>query len=85
MATALKAKKARSRAAVLLVLASGVALAACARKQDPDLELACAVRECECLPENPGIFRTPRGEEVLWRQNGNAYCREGYVLRLVEQ
>lgn len=48
-------------------------LSACAQSDEAkrNLALACQTTSCVCLPEGP----------VLWRQNGDAYCPEGQVLR----
>ena len=68
--------------AVLPLLLAGGALSSCAgdRKGDPKLAVACALKPCECTPD--GAFASGDAEPVLWRENGDAYCREGYALRL---
>ena len=69
------------------LLAAGLMalLAACSgdRKGDPELRVACALKTCECVPER-GLF-TNESEAVLWQPNGDASCREGYVLRLSDE
>ncbi len=70
-----------------VLLASSLALlAACEgdRKGDPNLAVACALRACECVPDR-GLFAGRKAEAVLWQQNGDAYCREGYALRLASE
>ena len=71
----------RALPAGLLVL-----LAACEgdRKGDPNLAVACALRACECVPES-SLFASGEAEAVLWQENGDAYCREGYALRLASE
>ena len=54
------------------------------REGDPSLRVACAVRSCECVPKG-GLFKSSSAEAVLWQQNGDAYCREGYALRLSDE
>lgn len=60
-------------------------LAACAQTTpSPDtLALACQTRECVCVPENQSIFASGDTVPLQWKLNGDAYCREGYVLQLV--
>ena len=68
----------------LLLAGLPLLLAACAddRKGDPKLAVACALKPCECAPE--GAFDGGDPLPVLWRDNGDAYCREGYALRLAD-
>ena len=63
-----------------------VLLAACGgdRKGDPNLAVACALRACECVPDG-GLFASGKAEAVLWQPNGDAYCRDGYALRLASE
>ncbi len=44
------------------------------------LEVACAVKKCQCISTEPVIFSTPERQDVLWQSNGNAYCPEGFAL-----
>ena len=53
------------------------------RAGDPTLGTACAMRSCECTPENARYAGKP--SPLQWRQNGDAYCQEGYVLRLATE
>ena len=61
----------------------GIALAGCAREPIPDMELKCQTTRCVCLattfkfPIRPGLDTVP----IVWEDNGNASCPEGYVLR----
>lgn len=61
-------------------------LAACGsdREGDPSLAVGCALKSCECVPKG-GLFKSGAAEAVRWRQNGDAYCREGYALRLSDE
>jgi len=61
-------------------------LAACGsdREGDPSLAVGCALKSCECVPKG-GLFKSGSAEAVRWRQNGDAYCREGYALRLSDE
>jgi hypothetical protein len=53
------------------------------RRSDDRLAGACQVRRCLCGPEGWSSFMAS-GVEVLWRENGDAYCPEGYTLHVVE-
>ena len=68
----------------LVLAALPLLLSACAddRKGDPKLAVACALKSCECTPD--GALASGEPEPVLWRENGDAYCREGYALRLAD-
>ena len=59
------------------------ALGACAGDPeiDRDMELACVTVACECVTPSFSPFDRKPPEAVLWRDNGNAYCPEGQVLR----
>jgi hypothetical protein len=41
---------------------------------------ACQVRKCVCGPEGWSAFMAGGSVPVLWRENGDAYCPEGYEL-----
>ncbi len=60
-------------------------LAGCTLAEKPELALACQTRACTCLPEKAGYPLKAEPAPVQWRSNGDAYCKEGYVLRLVEK
>lgn len=59
-----------------------LALLACSSDTETQarLEVACAVRKCECVSQEPVVFSAPERHEVLWRDNGNAYCPAGFAL-----
>lgn len=65
----------------ILVLLGDLA-AACARPPMPELALACQTRTCVCLPAEQSFPAREKSRDVLWHANGDAYCPEGYVLRL---
>ena len=60
-------------------------LAGCALQEKPELALACQTKECVCLPSQMSYPLKGEPAPVQWRPNGDAYCTEGYVLRLVEK
>ncbi|MEE9209123.1 MAG: hypothetical protein V3U23_01625 [Kiloniellales bacterium] len=61
----------------------GIGLAGCARDPIPGMELRCQTTKCACVantfkfPIKPGLNTVP----IVWQDNGNASCPEGYVLR----
>lgn len=48
----------------------------------PELAKACAVRPCRCLSDTVPFFLVRKSAPVQWRENGDAYCPEGYSLAL---
>ncbi|MGF1608359.1 MAG: hypothetical protein ACFCUQ_03120 [Kiloniellales bacterium] len=61
-----------------------LALTACAatKESDPALAHACQLKPCICAPAQTVLFRRDDNVPLQWKQNGDAYCPEGYVLRL---
>ena len=56
-------------------------LGACQQPQpEASLELACQVKACSCIGARESIIGAPNVQEVLWKENGEAYCAEGYRL-----
>lgn len=43
--------------------------------------LACQTTKCICVQSDPGIFKKPETSAILWRENGDAYCPEGFDAR----
>lgn len=75
--------------ALLIVLS---VLIGCTDPDKPNLAVACALTKCTCISEGGGGYfernlRTHRSltTEVLWTEQGNAYCPEGFSLRQVEE
>ena len=68
---------------ISLLMATVTLLAACAGEEtEPkDWALACQTMKCICEEPDPGITETPERAVVLWADNGDAYCPEGYKLR----
>lgn len=76
----------RVSASFLLVCVATLLAAGCGQSKKPNLALACGIQKCICRAESASIFASSKaGKEVLWRQNGDAYCPEGYFLRKVEE
>jgi hypothetical protein len=66
---------------VLAGVLLGALAAACTRQPMPELALACQTTKCVCLPAEASFPVRDEPAEVLWRDNGDAYCPEAHVLR----
>lgn len=51
-------------------------------KELPNLPFACETKQCICTEVEIPIFRRAKEVPVEWRVTGEAYCPDGYVLRL---
>jgi len=60
-------------------------LAGCALEAKPELALACQTKKCVCMPAQASFPIKGKPVPVQWKTNGDAYCDEGYVLRLAEK
>ena len=80
------------RARWLWVVVAASAVAGCGGvgsyfKKDPspaELASACQIIKCTCQKTRDSIlphFTKDEPQDVLWRQNGTAYCPEGYTLQ----
>lgn len=72
-----------SRIAIAAILAG--CTGAPAQEGQPELAKACAVRACECVSRTTPIFRERERAPLQWRQNGDAYCPDGFKLVLSEK
>ncbi len=72
--------------AVVVAALSAVAVLAVGcdttNKKLPNLPFACETKQCVCTEVEIPIFRRVKEVPVEWRVTGEAYCPEGYVLRL---
>ena len=76
------------RLALFGTLAAAVVLtAACDAEKKPlaHLPLACETRPCVCTQTELLVFTKVKTVPVEWRKTGEAYCPEGYVLRLADE
>lgn len=77
----------RLRACAVAVAAAGltILIAACGivLNEEAELHLICQTHPCTCLSRTVVPFDKRASTEVLWRQNGDAYCPDGFVLRTV--
>ncbi len=69
----------------LALIAAGLLLAGCPSTRNGNqaqLASACQIVKCTCLKPRPMLpqFTKEESQEVLWRQDGTAYCPEGYAL-----
>jgi hypothetical protein len=71
------------KAAMPLVLVAMV-MAACATEEtaESDLRLTCQLNKCICAPPPRAFLAPGPPKPVQWRDNGDAYCPEGYQLKL---
>jgi hypothetical protein len=62
-------------------------LAACASEEESsvNLSLACQLNKCVCAGPDKLFVKSDEPEPVLWRDNGDAYCRDGLELKLAEE
>jgi hypothetical protein len=66
-----------------VLAALALMLAACAEEHKAlkNPALACQTMECICVEPQPPILDDPEMAVVLWAENGDAYCPEGFELR----
>ena len=74
----------------LWVLAGGLlaGLAACGGggvEGKLDMALSCQLKSCLCVSETSAVFFAHKTKPVLWRQNGDAYCEQGFELEFGEE
>jgi hypothetical protein len=75
----------RTAVLCIAVLAPVLAASGCAGNPEPrQLGRACAVRPCTCVDTNVAWWRKAQTSEPLWTVGGQAYCPDGYDLRLTE-
>ena len=68
--------------ATACLVAMVVLLVACAR-DDTELKepaLACQTIKCVCVEPDSELLEAPEKALVLWAENGDAYCPEGFEL-----
>ena len=53
-------------------------------KVPPNLPLACETRQCVCTEIDAPSFQTAKEVPVEWKSSGEAFCLEGYVLKLTK-
>jgi hypothetical protein len=72
---------------VPIVLLLAALLSACSaageKKGQQQLAGACQVRKCACGPAGWSSFMPGGDVPVEWRENGDAYCPDGYMLHAV--
>ncbi len=78
----------RPRAVIVAALSAVAVLASgceTTKKELPNLPLACETNQCVCTEVDIIVFRKVKEVPVEWRPTGDAYCPEGYVLRLAKK
>ncbi len=67
-----------------LLLGLALALGGCAAAGGPrldDLGGACQILSCVCAARDTPFWQEPSTTPILWKENGDASCPEGYELR----
>ena len=54
-------------------------------KKPPNLPLACETKQCVCTEIDPSFFWAAKEVPVEWKSTGDAYCPEGYMLKLAKK
>ena len=54
------------------------------KKVLPNLPLACETRQCVCSEIDEPLFQIGKKVPVEWKSTGEAFCMEGYVLKLTK-
>ncbi len=53
-------------------------------KTPPNLPLACETKQCVCTEIDASFFWPAKEVPVEWKPTGDAYCPEGYMLKLAK-
>ena len=73
------------KTATPLVLLAMVAACAADETAETDMRLTCQLSKCICAPP-PRLFEERgKNKPLLWKENGDAYCPEGYQLELIKK
>lgn len=59
---------------------------ACAERTSPqtDMRLTCQLSKCVCAAPQRAFLASEPPHPVLWMDNGDAYCPDGYQLKLAK-
>ena len=69
------------RLALLFEAAALVAGCTVKLEDDPSMAYACQLQECVCHPQVYSSYQEVETLAVEWRQNGEPFCPQGFVLR----
>ncbi len=73
------------RVLILLTMILVLAAACAGREQAKvDLTLACQLAKCVCTGADKLFFKREEPQAVLWTDDGNAYCPDGFKLELAK-
>ena len=74
-------------AMLLTSFSAGMALAACAGDETAqrDMRLTCQLNKCVCAAPERAFLAGEPPKEVQWTSDGDAFCPEGYSLKLGEE
>ncbi len=71
-----------SALSAVAVLAGGCELT---NKEPPNLPLACETKQCVCTEADAPFFSPAKEVPVEWKPTGEAYCPQGYILKLAKK
>jgi len=63
------------------ISAAVVLVVGCQTPARESLASKCQFTECVCTLQKASVINKPTGAPVLWKDNGDAYCAEGYVVQ----
>ena len=69
----------------MLACAALALVVGCEMQEYESLKARCQFKECVCAAPQTTFPGTVETAGVLWRDSGEPYCAEGYVLRSPEQ
>ncbi len=69
----------------LFASAAVILVVGCQTPTHESLALRCQFTECACALQKAPAIKKPTAAPVLWKDNGDAYCVEGYVLQTPAQ
>ncbi len=52
---------------------------------DTGPHIACQTVECECRASEGGLFGSTKKADIVWRENGEAACPEGFALKRIRR
>ena len=73
------------KTATPLVLLALVAACAADKTAETDLRLTCQLNKCVCAAPERVFLAAQPDKPVQWKENGDAYCPEGYQLELAKE
>ena len=70
----------------MIFAAATAALAGCAKQSEPfNMAYTCQTTKCICEAKKVWMFSKPETVPVEWKQTGEAYCPENFVLQIADK